>query len=100
MTSFPNVACVGMHFRGQTAKDIVELLEIGSAVALEREPENPYDTYAIKVLHGVVHIGYIERGQAAWISPLLDEGRSATAAVTSMEMRGKNLHPILLIEVA
>jgi HIRAN domain len=100
MSIFPNVACVGMHFRGQSAKDIVSLLEPGASFTLVREPENPYDAYALMVMFEDQHIGYIERGQAAWISPLLDEGMTAVATMTHTEMRGKNLHPILEIEVA
>lgn len=99
MSVFPEVLCVGMHFRGGAAKDIAASLSVGDTVTLEREPENAYDEYAIRVLVGPEHIGYIERGQAAWISPLMDEGGTATAFVTGHEERKRNLHPVLRIEV-
>lgn len=99
MTEFENVLCVGMHFRGGDAKAIAESLTAESEIRLEREPENPYDAYAIRVLIEDQHIGYIERDKAAWISPLLDEGRSATVRCTGHVLRGKNNHPLLQIEV-
>jgi hypothetical protein len=99
MTTFPNVACVGMHFRGPAAVDAAAQLEPGSTLTLIREPDNAFDAYAIKVMLEDLHLGYIERGQAAWISPLLDDGSEATATVTHIEQRGKNHHPILTIEV-
>lgn len=99
MTTFPNVLCVGMHFRGAAAVDVAANLEVDSSVNLVREPENQYDAYAIKVLVEDIHIGYIERGQAAWISPLMDEGGTATATITGHETRKNNVHPLLEIVV-
>lgn len=99
MTTFPNVLCVGMHFRGAAAVDVAATLEPGDVVTLDREPENAYDAYAIKVMVADIHIGYIERGQAAWISPLMDEGGTATATVTGLETRRNNVHPVLEVVV-
>ena len=99
MTTFPNVLCVGMHFRGATAVEAAAALEAGDTVTLEREPENAYDAYAIKVMLAEIHIGYVERGQAAWISPLIDDGAAATATVTGHETRKNNVHPVLEIVV-
>ena len=99
MTTFENTLCVGMHFRGGEASSIAANLTEESEVRLEREPENPYDAYAIKVMLGDFHLGYIERDKAAWISPLLDEGQSATVTLTGHVQRGKNLHPQFTIEV-
>lgn len=96
---FPNVRVVGMHFRGGGAKDVAAALEPGDTVRLEREPDNGHDAYAIKVFVEDMHIGYIERGQAAWISPLIDEGGVATARVTGHEEVKRNVHPLLSIEV-
>lgn len=100
MPTFPNVRVVGMHFRGGGAKDIAAAASETTPFTLEREPENPYDVYAIKVLVEDQHIGYIERGQAAWISPLLDDGAQAAAAFTHHEEAKGNLHPVLTITVS
>lgn len=99
MPTFPNVRVVGMHFRGGGAKDVAAAMTEETPVTLEREPDNQYDAYAIKVLIEDFHIGYIERGQAAWISPLMDDGETASASFTHHAEVKNNIHPILTIEV-
>jgi len=49
-------------------------------VILEREPNNPHDEYAIKVLLGdkrktARHIGYVARQTAKVLAPRMDKGR-------------------------
>jgi len=99
MPTFPNVAVVGMHFRGANAVEIASSLQPSNTLVLEPEPENAYDGNALKVLYEGHHIGYIERGQAAWITPLLDEGADYTCTVTRLETRRNNIHPIVEIVV-
>lgn len=46
-------------------------------VAIEREPDNSFDEHAIKVIisdtpYKNLHIGYIPRGSAALLAPLMD----------------------------
>jgi len=48
--------------------------EEGDPLTLEREPNNPQDPNAIKVLHEGRHLGYIGREQAAGLAPALDRG--------------------------
>lgn len=103
MTTFPNVAVVGMHFRGAHAVEIAAALVEGNTLQLEPEPDNAYDGNALKAIYdageaGLIHIGYIERGQAAWITPLLETG-TATCTVTRTEVRRNNVHPIVEIVV-
>ena len=77
-------------------------LQIGTVLRLEREPTNEYDPNAIKVFFEDTFIGYIERGQAAWISPELDEKKTATAEVVGKEPYGKSGNytaPLLRITV-
>ena len=100
MPTFPNVRVVGMHFRGGGAKDVAAAITEATPITLEREPDNQFDAYAIKVLVEDMHIGYIERGQAAWISPLLDDGDTASATFTHHEEVKRNLHPVLTISVS
>lgn len=103
MTTFPNVAVVGMHFRGAHAVEIAAALVPGNTLILEPEPDNAYDGNALKAIYMAddepIHIGYIERGQAAWITPLLADGASATCTVTRLETRRNNVHPIVEIVV-
>ncbi len=45
--TFPNVAVVGMHFRGQHAKAWAESVQPGTDIFYERESENQYDSLAL-----------------------------------------------------
>lgn len=45
------------------------------AAQLIEEPDNPYDTNAIKVVIGDVHIGYIKKGSCSHIKKLMREDR-------------------------
>lgn len=99
---FPNVHVVGMHFRGPDAKEAAANLEPGQELRLEREPMNEYDGNAIKVFFSDLWIGYIERSQAAWIAPNMDEGRAFTCIVQEVRevpnARGKvTLTPVVEI---
>lgn len=91
---FPDVAVVGMHFRGDEAKALVASFVPPLELQLEREPSNQYDANAVKVLYHDTHIGYIERGQAAFIAAYMDDGWVPTCTVTRLEQRRNNLHPI------
>ena len=91
--TFPNVLVVGMHFRGADVVATVSNLIPPVEFQLEREPQNPYDEFAIKVNYQGEHIGYIERGQAAFISPQIDAGQYYSCTVDGMQQKGKNLHP-------
>lgn len=97
--AFPNVQVVGMHFR-PNGKAIVESLLAPATFDLEREPFNPYDGFAIKVMYEGEHIGYIERGQAMFISPWMDQGVAYTCTATEFRQVKNNLHPIVTIEPA
>lgn len=82
---FPDTRAVGMFFRekeGIPAFLWAEEIPIGASVDFEREPENPHDPNAIKVLHNGLHVAFIERGQAAFISAYLDDGVPYFAEVT------------------
>lgn len=95
---FPNVAVVGMHFRerdGVPAKAIVSNFIPPTDLDFEREPSNPFDGFAIKILFDGQHIGYVEAKQAMYIAPWIDDGVEYLCVVTDLEQRGNNLHPIV-----
>lgn len=96
--TFPNVLIVGMHFRGSHAVATVSSFLPPVELQLEREPQNPHDEFAIKVLYDGEHIGYVERGQAAFISPQIDAGQKYMCTVDNLVQKGKNLHPSCTIE--
>ena len=48
----------------------------GEATRLQREPDNQHDPLAIRVDNGRSRaVGYIPRRTAAWLAPLIDEGK-------------------------
>lgn len=97
---YPNVKIVGMHFRGGDAREIAASLTPGSTLRLEREPDNAFDSYAIKAFVADTHIGYIERGQAMWIAPEMDEGAEMVATVTGHIEEKRNTYPVVTVERA
>lgn len=95
--TFPEVMIVGMHFR-PNGKAIVESLLPPVSFDLEREPYNQFDGFAIKVLYEGEHIGYVERKQAMFIAPWMDQGIAYTCTASEFRLIKNNLHPIVSIE--
>ncbi len=89
---------VGVTFEGRqgTIADINEMLDRLIAV---REPENKYDSNAIaihvkKFDGSTKSLGYINRGLAAQLSPMLDAGKELLVTdyyVTGNKNKGNNL---------
>ena len=95
--TFTDLVVVGMHFRereGVPAKSIVANFIPPVAVEFEREPDNPFDPNAIKIIYNGQHIGYIEAASAVYLSPWIDEGHEYQITVVDMTTRRQNLHPI------
>lgn len=65
----------GVNFRPIEAKAIVNVLEEGAQLLLEREPANRYDEFAIKVIdpETAVHLGYVAKEVAAELAPIMDQ---------------------------
>lgn len=63
---------VGMHFR-PPASDVVNLLPVGTKLILQREPLNPYDSNAIRVLLP----GFSADGERADIFSVMKEALAA-----------------------
>ncbi len=57
------------------------LLKTDSILKMQREPENPYDKFAIALLFEESKIGYIPRSQNEVIARLMDAGKEFTAKV-------------------
>jgi len=62
--------------------------DIGS-FALVREPDNPYDTNAIRVAIGDKKLGYVPKAIAKKLAPEMDTGKDFIALFVS---RNKHLH--------
>jgi hypothetical protein len=73
----------GVSFRPIEAKAIVVKLQENDELTLEREPENEFDTNAIRVLHppSGEFLGFVAKEIAADIAPLMDRGTQFTCKV-------------------
>lgn len=60
---------------------ILPTLNDGCDLILVREPNNPYDKNAIKVIADYQHIGYIRSELAQQLAPLMDQGSAMRAEV-------------------
>jgi len=85
----------GVSFEGR--QDTIAGLTLGSELILEREPENVHDANAIAVRFGALPLGYISRGIAKHIAPLIDEGARYRARIESLtgggdKNRGVNVY--------
>lgn len=73
----------GLNFRPASAKAAVDELEIGQEMTLEREPENPYDSNAVRVIDpgSEEFIGFIPKTDNAEIAQALDDGVTVTCTL-------------------
>lgn len=76
-------AIVGTSFH-RGAGDFIQRMKIGAGLALKREPANQYDKNAIAVMWGSRPLGYLPRGVAAELAPLMDKGMPVKAAKGTM----------------
>ena len=93
--AFPGVRVVGAFYRGAEAVEATAALQPGDTLSVKREPENEYDQNAVAVYLGSIHIGYIERGQAAWLSPWLDQDVSYNCVVQELMTHRNTIYPLV-----
>ena len=88
---------MGVTFRG--ADYPRNVFAVGEAAAyarrplratLVREPDNPVDSNAIKVMVGSTHIGYVPKDVAGELSPEVDSGVDWLAIVDRMIVSPEN----------
>lgn len=74
----------GMKFRPIEAQSVTMNLQVGDSLLLEREPNNPYDSNAIRVIepNSGEFIGFIAKEVAVELTPYLDMGHEYTCTVT------------------
>lgn len=72
----------GVSFEGR--QDTIAGLRTGAALILEREPDNPHDPNAIAVRYGSLQLGYVKRGIAKHLAPLIDRGVQYSARIESL----------------
>jgi hypothetical protein len=90
----------GAFYRSPDIRQYVEMLEPGSPLMLEREPENPYDANAVKVLDpdSELHLGYINKELAELLAFDMDNGWYFTCVVTELVPGPKVVYPKVRIE--
>jgi hypothetical protein len=92
------VHLVGVTFRGGEAKEIVKHLtrEDGVNLSLECEPDNAYDSCAVKVIHDPTgtHIGYLARENNYDVFSALQNATELCIEIVGFE---NTLKPTLLI---
>jgi single-stranded-DNA-specific exonuclease len=78
-----NTKVVGVTFEGR--QDIVRRLSAGDLLALERQPDNPVDPHAVRVLNASgQQIGYLSARVAARLAPSIDSGTRYSATVSQV----------------
>lgn len=73
----------GIYYRTTLAKETILALDILSDIHFIKEPNNPYDKYAIKITYDRKRIGYVPASESQRISKLIDN---------------KQIHKILIID--
>lgn len=78
-------ACVGVSFRGATARDIVKGLKVGNKLLFEREPSNVYDKNAVRVIEpeSGEFVGYLAKESNMEVADHLDNDLPYSCEVAS-----------------
>ena len=92
----------GTQFRPEEARQVVMGLEVGNSLDLEREPDNAFDSNAIKVLSPehegeAAFLGYIAKEIAISLAPAMDSGTKYRVTVFGYQTPST---PVLAIELA
>lgn len=69
---------------GIDIQSILPTLDDGDVLTFVREPDNPYDKNAIKVICDYQHIGYVKADLAEEIAPLMDEGKTLKGCISEI----------------
>jgi len=79
----------GVTFEGRQA--IIQSLTPGQMLLLQREPSNPHDPHAVKVLtDGGQQIGYLSARVAARLAPTMDSGARYSATASQITGGGED----------
>ena len=74
-----NTKIVGVTFEGR--QDLLAGMEPGQELELVRQPANAFDPNAIAVHYGRLQLGFLKKGLAARIAPIIDSGERYRAEV-------------------
>lgn len=85
-------------FRHHDAAAVWHEMHVGDRLDLSREPDNPHDANAVRVLWRGRMLGYVPRAQNQALAWAMDRGEPVTARVASLRVAG-NSRRILEFEV-
>jgi len=66
------------------AREVWDALAVGDELALQREPDNPHDPHAVRVLWRDRMLGYLPRQDNADVARLLDRGQAVQARIRTI----------------
>jgi hypothetical protein len=61
-----------------------ERLQVGDALSLIREPDNPHDARAVRIEWRGVQLGYLPRAENAAVASAMDRGENVAARIASL----------------
>ncbi len=73
----------GIFYRSKAAKEEIPYLNAKDEIKLRKEPTNPYDDFAVKVMYERKHLGYIPKENSELVSNLIDQKRIKRILVTN-----------------
>jgi len=71
-------------FQYHAGKQLWNEMKVGDALALSREPDNPYDARAVRVDWRGQKLGYVPRRENADIARLMDRGAKLEARISRL----------------
>jgi hypothetical protein len=71
-------------FQYHAGKTLWPQMQVGDALALVREPDNPHDPRAVRVEWQGRKIGYVPRRENADVARLMDNGQTLTARIARL----------------
>lgn len=77
---------------GVSIQSVLPQINEGALLELKREPDNPFDENAIKVLWNNNRIGYISKDIAANLAPVMDRGSKALGRVEGITGGDENTY--------
>ncbi|MGB3591805.1 MAG: HIRAN domain-containing protein [Nonlabens sp.] len=80
----------GVQYREQDLKRIQPVL--GDVAHLERDHDNPYDFYAVKVIVRDTFIGYLPAHENIVIANLMDAGAQLKAVISKLNLNNPSDH--------
>lgn len=66
------IGVVGMYYRTNFAKEIIPTLSVKDKISLKKEPQNEYDSFAVKVMYARTHLGYVPAKLSKDVTDLID----------------------------